>query len=132
MCSVALIVPSAMRAFIQLPYASNWNEFVKVVEGITAPSLNIIFASTTGDIGYYVSGRAPHRQVCNSPSLQIFLLNTQIFEIKLKLCFRNLTKEWPLYLDGPVNMIGMVGFHLKVCLCCVYIDAKYEQRCLMY
>ena len=41
--------------------AKNWDDFVDAIGLINAPSLNILYADTAGNIGYYMSGKIPIR-----------------------------------------------------------------------
>ncbi len=60
-CSTALQADAGMDGFRQLNEARDWGEFVTAVAHIHAPSLNLLYADRQGNIGYYVSGRAPIR-----------------------------------------------------------------------
>ncbi|UCG24292.1 MAG: penicillin acylase family protein, partial [Chloroflexota bacterium] len=51
--------------FAKLIEARNWDEFVGAVERIESPALNLVFADTSGNIGYYVTGRVPIRRTGN-------------------------------------------------------------------
>jgi penicillin amidase len=52
---------TTMDAFLQLNYARNWDEFVTALESYIAPSQNVVYADTEGNIGYYGPGRIPIR-----------------------------------------------------------------------
>jgi penicillin amidase len=41
---------------------SNWTEFTSAIRGINQPALNLVYADTQGNIGYYVTARAPIRK----------------------------------------------------------------------
>ncbi len=51
-----------MQGFYQLNKAKNWNEFVAATALIQAPSLNLAYADTDNNIGYYVTGAVPLRR----------------------------------------------------------------------
>lgn len=59
--STALRAESSLSGFASLNMASDWEEFVEAVSQIPAPSLNLLYADTSGNIGHYVSGNAPIR-----------------------------------------------------------------------
>lgn len=48
--------------FYRLNQSKNWDDFVDAVAKISAPSLNLAYADTEDNIGYYCSGRVPIRQ----------------------------------------------------------------------
>jgi len=50
------------RAWWQLNQAKNYTDFVEAVSFLSAPQLNIVFADTQGNIGYYTTGTVPIRQ----------------------------------------------------------------------
>ncbi|MFQ5865687.1 MAG: penicillin acylase family protein [bacterium] len=50
------------KAFIQLQKAKNWEEFTDALRNYKVPAQNFIFASTDGDIGYYLGGAIPIRK----------------------------------------------------------------------
>ncbi|MCL4262983.1 MAG: penicillin acylase family protein [Anaerolineae bacterium] len=60
-CSTALQADVGMDGFRQLNEARDWGEFVTAVAHIHSPSLNLLYADRQGNIGYYLSGRAPLR-----------------------------------------------------------------------
>ena len=51
-----------LLGFYSLNKAKNWNEFVSACEHIKAPSLNLNYADTQNNIGYYVTGQVPIRR----------------------------------------------------------------------
>lgn len=53
------------RGWWQLNKAQDYTDFVHAVSFLSAPQLNIVFADTQGNIGYYTSGKAPVRQQGN-------------------------------------------------------------------
>ena len=59
--SVALEPGATFEGFALIGQAKNWQEFEQAVQAIGAPSLNLIYADTQGNIGHYVSGRVPIR-----------------------------------------------------------------------
>lgn len=61
LCSMALQPGKALLGWSLLNKAKNWNDFVDGVKCITAPGLNIVYADTAGNIGYYNSGKVPVR-----------------------------------------------------------------------
>ncbi|HRQ37428.1 MAG TPA: penicillin acylase family protein [Chloroflexota bacterium] len=60
-CSTALQPDVGLDGFRRLNEAKDWGEFVTAVAHIYSPSLNLLYADRQGNIGYYVSGRAPIR-----------------------------------------------------------------------
>jgi penicillin amidase len=50
-----------LNGFYRLNKAGNWNEFVDACSQIEAPSLNLNYADTENNIGYYVTGSVPIR-----------------------------------------------------------------------
>lgn len=50
------------EAFYKLQYAKNWTEFKQALSYYVAPTLNVIYADTDGNIGYYYAGKVPIRQ----------------------------------------------------------------------
>jgi penicillin amidase len=52
---------TTMDAFMGMNYAANWEEFVAALQLYISPSQNIVYADTTGNIGYYAPGRIPIR-----------------------------------------------------------------------
>lgn len=62
LASKALGPSTMMDGWYQLNRATGWNDFVGAVKKITAPSLNIPYADSEGNIGYYVSGEVPIRK----------------------------------------------------------------------
>jgi penicillin amidase len=51
-----------MMGFYKLNLAENWNDFVEACSMIEAPSLNLNYADTSDNIGYYVTGKIPIRK----------------------------------------------------------------------
>ena len=56
-------------AFPALNRASNWDEFVRAVEDLDSPNLNVVYADTAGHIGYILGGRIPLRGKGKRPPL---------------------------------------------------------------
>lgn len=54
----------SFRGFYQLNFARNWNEFLAAVENISI-SQNFVYADTSGNIGYRMSGVLPIRSSAN-------------------------------------------------------------------
>ena len=61
LCSQAYKPGTAIKGWFMLNKADNWNDFVDSIRHITAPGLNIVYADTVGNIGYYNSGKVPIR-----------------------------------------------------------------------
>ena len=61
LCSMAYKAGTAIKGWFLLNKAQNWNEFTDAVKHITAPGLNIVYADTDSNIGYYNSGKVPLR-----------------------------------------------------------------------
>ncbi len=61
LCSMAYKAGTATKGWFLLNKAQNWNEFTDAVKHITAPGLNIVYADTDSNIGYYNSGKVPLR-----------------------------------------------------------------------
>ena len=59
--SMALRPCPAVRGWLLLNGAGNWDEFVEAMRHIEAPQLNVAFADVDGNIGYWVTGRVPVR-----------------------------------------------------------------------
>ncbi len=59
--SYALKFDLSINGFAQINIAQDWGDFVEAVRQIQAPSLNLLYADTAGNIGYYMSGRVPIR-----------------------------------------------------------------------
>lgn len=57
--SKALEPNQMMKAFYLLNLAENWDDFVGGVRLMAAPSLNLVYADTSGNIGYYMTGEVP-------------------------------------------------------------------------
>lgn len=62
LASKALGPSTMMEGWYQLNRATGWNDFVGAIKKITAPSLNVPYADSQGNIGYYVSGEVPIRK----------------------------------------------------------------------
>ena len=56
---------TTVEAFLDLNYASNWDEFTAALEKYIAPSQNFVYADTEGNIGYYAPGLIPIRRTGN-------------------------------------------------------------------
>ncbi|MFN8294637.1 MAG: penicillin acylase family protein [Chitinophagales bacterium] len=61
LCSMAYKAGTATKGWFLLNKAKNWNDFTDAVKHITAPGLNIVYADTDSNIGYYNSGKVPVR-----------------------------------------------------------------------
>ncbi|MCB0153668.1 MAG: penicillin acylase family protein [Anaerolineae bacterium] len=59
--SMALRSASAMKAWWRLNRAQGWDDFVEAMRLIEAPQLNVVYADTAGNIGYWLTGRVPVR-----------------------------------------------------------------------
>ena len=59
--SMALRPSPALQGWIMLNRAANWDEFVAAMRLIEAPQLNVAYADTDGNIGYWVTGKVPIR-----------------------------------------------------------------------
>ena len=59
--SMALRPCPAVRGWLKLNGAGNWDEFVEAMRLIEAPQLNVAYADVDGNIGYWVTGRVPVR-----------------------------------------------------------------------
>ncbi len=59
--SMALRPSQALQGYISLNKASNWNEFVEAMRSIDATQLNMSYADTENNIGYWVTGKVPLR-----------------------------------------------------------------------
>jgi penicillin amidase len=59
--SMALREFEAFDGFALLNAAASWDDFVRGVASIESPPLNLIYADTSGNIGYYLSGKVPVR-----------------------------------------------------------------------
>jgi penicillin amidase len=51
-----------LSGFYHLNKSKGWNDFVKACSFINAPSLNLNYADTDNNIGYYVTGKVPIRK----------------------------------------------------------------------
>ncbi len=61
LCSMAFKSSNTTRGWFLLNDAKNWNDFTNAVSYISAPGLNIVYADTQSNIGYYNSGKVPVR-----------------------------------------------------------------------
>lgn len=57
--SMALKPGKVLWGWYLLNRAENWDMFTDAVSHLTAPGLNIVYADTAGNIGYYNSGKMP-------------------------------------------------------------------------
>jgi penicillin amidase len=57
----ALETSNSFRAILKMNRAQNWDEFRSAVMEFDVPSQNLIYADTSGNIGYQMSGRVPIR-----------------------------------------------------------------------
>lgn len=54
--------PGALfRGWFEMNKAEGWDDFVRAVEHLTSPALNIVYADVEGNIGYWVTGKVPIR-----------------------------------------------------------------------
>ncbi|NHJ02913.1 MAG: penicillin acylase family protein [Candidatus Heimdallarchaeota archaeon] len=60
--SLALQPTRSFEGWYKLNCASNWDDFVSSIKLIDAAQLNVTYADTEGNIGYYVSGKVPIRK----------------------------------------------------------------------
>lgn len=51
-----------LAAYMNLLKAGNWDEFTAALRGFKVPAQNFLFASQSGDIGYYLGGSIPIRR----------------------------------------------------------------------
>lgn len=63
LCSQALRDNDMILGFYELNLAEDWNSFVRACAKIEAPALNIVYADTQDNIGYYVTGKVPIRKL---------------------------------------------------------------------
>lgn len=61
MSSMALRPYETFDGFAMINEARNWDDFVAGVRHIETPSLNLVYADTQDNIGYYVTGKVPIR-----------------------------------------------------------------------
>ncbi|MDD5544422.1 MAG: penicillin acylase family protein [Acidobacteriia bacterium] len=47
--------------FLRIDQAATWKQFTAALQGFNGPAQNFVFASTSGDIGYYAAGKIPIR-----------------------------------------------------------------------
>ena len=59
--SMALRASQVARGWLWLNQAKGWDEFVRAMRLIGAPQLNVAYADTAGNIGYWCTGRVPVR-----------------------------------------------------------------------
>ncbi len=59
--SMALRPCLALEGWYRLNKAAGWDDFVEAARCVEAPQLNIVYADTCGNIGYWVTGRTPVR-----------------------------------------------------------------------
>jgi len=59
--SMALRPCSALKGWLLLDQAGNWDEFVEAMRLIEAPQLNVAYADVVGNVGYWVTGKVPVR-----------------------------------------------------------------------
>lgn len=64
--SMALQHPmKVMQAWWQINMARNWTEFVHGVSFMDAPQFNLTYADTSGNVGYWLTGKVPIRKSGN-------------------------------------------------------------------
>lgn len=61
LCSKALQKNEMIFGFYGLNMAGGWNDFVDACKKLTIPSLNLVYADTQNNIGYYMTGEVPIR-----------------------------------------------------------------------
>ncbi len=59
--SMALRPSPSLAGWLSLDRAKNWDEFVLAMHQIEAPQLSVSYADRQGNIGYWMTGRAPIR-----------------------------------------------------------------------
>lgn len=59
--SMALRPSPSLSGWLKLNKAGNWDEFVLAMRQIEAPQLSVSYADVDGNIGYWMTGRAPIR-----------------------------------------------------------------------
>jgi penicillin amidase len=59
--SMALRQCAAVKGWLFLNQAGNWDEFVEAMRLIEAPQLNVPYADVVGNVGYWVTGKVPVR-----------------------------------------------------------------------
>jgi penicillin amidase len=59
--SIALKTSKTLCGWMMLNQAESWDDFVRAVQLIETPQLNIAYADTEGNIGHWVSGKVPVR-----------------------------------------------------------------------
>ncbi len=59
--SMALRPCPAIEGWMQINLAAGWDDFVQAMRKIEAPQLNVAYADTQGNIGYWVTGKVPIR-----------------------------------------------------------------------
>lgn len=62
LCTKALQDNEMLAAFYNMNKAKDWDDFVYAVQKMTVPALNIVYADTSQNIGYYMSGQVPIRE----------------------------------------------------------------------
>jgi penicillin amidase len=65
--SISLRSSTAIDGFARLNRAKNWDEFVEGIKKIDTPQQNVTYADVEGNIGSYMSGRAPIRAKGTNP-----------------------------------------------------------------
>jgi penicillin amidase len=60
--SMALKPTRATEGWYRLNHAAGWDDFVEAVHKISAPQLNVAYADTDGNIGYWATGTVPIRR----------------------------------------------------------------------
>jgi penicillin amidase len=60
--SMALRPSTAYRGWLVLNKSTNWDDFVDAMHYIDAPQLNVVYADTDGNIGYWITGTVPIRR----------------------------------------------------------------------
>jgi penicillin amidase len=61
LASMALHPSPATKAWQLLNQARHWDDFVEAMRHIEAPQLNVVYADTAGNIGYWLTGKVPIR-----------------------------------------------------------------------
>jgi len=53
---------TTIQSFIKMNYAQNWRQFTEALKDFVAPAQNVVYADTSGNIGYYLPGLVPVRK----------------------------------------------------------------------
>jgi penicillin amidase len=58
-------IDPTIRSILNLPYANNWDDFVRILEDFHAPMQNIVYADVEGNVGFHLPGKVPIRSKDN-------------------------------------------------------------------